>query len=427
MNVREHAYNTILIFSALLILELISYFFYYLVYDEWFSYSDIQKKRTSIIYSKEESVTEVLQGKKEVIHPYLGFVYNPDGWKKKHGGMPISEFGFIDNKSPVQKRSENKLLVGIFGGSVAWWFQNIEAKNLIDEIGNIPKFAGKEIVLVPVALGGYKQPQQLMALSYLTSLGAEFDVIINIDGYNEVALVNYKSTVFPFYPRSWELRMVNTPSKEIQSSIGYIEYLKDWRARVARFSYSKPYSLSVTLNTTWSLYDRYLVNTLNTERIELDQKRDKRNRDYYHLFEVKGPSYNYNNREKLYADIAYVWVNSSLAMRNLAEANGADYFHFLQPNQYYPGSKQLNEEELKKAFDENFPHKSSVEMGYPQLIEASGRLLSSGENYHDLSMIFKDVSETAYVDTCCHLTELGNEIMRENILEVLTSHYNKED
>lgn len=36
--------------------------------------------------------------------------------------------------------------------------------------------------------GGWKQPQQLLALNYFLSLGQRFDVIVNLDGFNEIAL-----------------------------------------------------------------------------------------------------------------------------------------------------------------------------------------------------------------------------------------------
>ncbi|MGV2341075.1 MAG UNVERIFIED_CONTAM: hypothetical protein LVR18_46165 [Planctomycetaceae bacterium] len=39
-----------------------------------------------------------------------------------------------------------------------------------------------------LALPGYKQPQQLMALNYVLSLGGEFDAVLNIDGFNDGAL-----------------------------------------------------------------------------------------------------------------------------------------------------------------------------------------------------------------------------------------------
>ena len=59
------------------------------------------------------------------------------------------------------------------------------------------------------SLGGYKQPQQLLTLAYYISLGAEFDTVINIDGFNEVALPpihNIPKNIYPFYPVGHYLR-----------------------------------------------------------------------------------------------------------------------------------------------------------------------------------------------------------------------------
>ena len=35
---------------------------------------------------------------------------------------------------------------------------------------------------------GYKQPQQLLVPTYFLSIGQVFDLVVNIDGFNEVAL-----------------------------------------------------------------------------------------------------------------------------------------------------------------------------------------------------------------------------------------------
>ena len=56
----------------------------------------------------------------------------------------------------------------------------------IQELKSHPRFANQEIVLLNTAVGGYKQPQPLMVVSYLLALGAHFDAVINIDGFNDV-------------------------------------------------------------------------------------------------------------------------------------------------------------------------------------------------------------------------------------------------
>ena len=61
-----------------------------------------------------------------------------------------------------------------------------ETPAFVDAIRAIPRFAGKQIWVVSFALGGYKQPQQLMVLAYYLSLGQPLDVVVNVDGFNEI-------------------------------------------------------------------------------------------------------------------------------------------------------------------------------------------------------------------------------------------------
>ena len=51
-----------------------------------------------------------------------------------------------------------------------------------------PAFRGRDIVPLCFSHEGYKQPQQLLILSYFLSIGQAFDVVVNIDGFNEVAI-----------------------------------------------------------------------------------------------------------------------------------------------------------------------------------------------------------------------------------------------
>ena len=60
------------------------------------------------------------------------------------------------------------------------------------------------------ALPGSKQPQQFLAYSFLMSLGAEFDLIVNIDGFNEMTLALSEAKakgLHPAYPRGWEIML----------------------------------------------------------------------------------------------------------------------------------------------------------------------------------------------------------------------------
>ncbi len=84
--------------------------------------------------------------------------------------------------------------------------------------------------VVTLGIAGYKQPQQLLALAYFLSLGAEYDLIINLDGYNDIVLPitdNYSFGVNPFFPRAWNLRISRQPCKKILTVIGEVRYLRD--------------------------------------------------------------------------------------------------------------------------------------------------------------------------------------------------------
>ena len=78
--------------------------------------------------------------------------------------------------------------VVITGSSVATDLYLRSAAVLRTELRKSPAAGRPRSQILCLALGGMKQPQQLLALEYFLSLGASFDVVINLDGFNEIAL-----------------------------------------------------------------------------------------------------------------------------------------------------------------------------------------------------------------------------------------------
>jgi hypothetical protein len=377
----------------------------------------------------------------QVIHPYLGFVYNPEYNNPEYkieertkysrndevqsSNIPISEYGFVDKSGPFHTKSNDRVILGIFGGSVAFWFSVQGIDSLINELRKSPMLSDKEIVVVRVAMGGYKQPQQLIALSYLLSLGAQFDIIINIDGFNEVALPpaeNIPKNVFPFYPRNWFMMVQGLPDPVIQYTLGEITYIRSRRSKWAMLFSKTPFRYSVTLNLIWKFYDHNLAMAISRNELILQSYKPKEN-----SYVATGPSYDYQSNSNMFKDLAYVWKRSSIQMHRLCKANGIRYFHFLQPNQYIAGSKIMREEELKQAFLDGHPYKKGVEGGYPYLIKAGKELVNEGLNFYDLTMIFSDIVEPIYVDTCCHFNKEGNEILGTFIGQAIVQDIEKEN
>jgi hypothetical protein len=90
---------------------------------------------------------------------------------------------------------------------------------------------------------------------------------------------------------------------------------------------------------------------------------------------------------------------------------GIEYYDFLQPNQYLPGSKPMSELERSLTVEPTYPAKTAVETGYPMLITAGRELAAQGVRFHDLTGIFAQITQPTYRDNCCHLNPTGNELL----------------
>ncbi|MEM6795508.1 MAG: hypothetical protein AAF725_16135, partial [Acidobacteriota bacterium] len=124
-------------------------------------------------------------------------------------------------------------------------------------------------------------------------------------------------------------------------------------------------------------------------------------------FRILGPQEEFADDEELLSSLVELWSAASLQMHQLCSARGIRYYHFLQPNQYLPGSKELTLAERREAFHEGQPWAPLVPVAYPKLASAGADLEAQGVRFEDMSMLFSDVSETLYIDTCCHLNSDG--------------------
>ena len=392
-----------------LLVECAAFIAFYAMERQTFSWSNIrdaQLARTQEPYptklrrlARERGLVE-----REVIHPYLGYVTNPDA------ADGVSELGFWGSDDPLQARSQGTVQIGLFGGSLAHLLSAELSHTLTRELGQLPRFRGKEVVLRSFAVGGYKQPQQLMALNYLLSLGAEFDLVINIDGFNEVALhssENGRHAVFPSYPRAWYLRAADLPDPVVRSLRGQRDYLRGRRRSWATTLAKAPYRYSILAGFVWRWRDNTLTATIEEARqLILDHEPSEVS------YLATGPRLALES-EHVYEELARVWHRSSLQMSRLCDANGVAYFHFLQPNQYVPNSKKLSSEERESAYSPDHPYRLGVVEGYPILEHEGIALVEAGVHFRDLTQIFSQVEDTLYNDDCCHVNEAGSKLLSE--------------
>jgi hypothetical protein len=420
---RTYILTAIITFLVLLIVEFMAYVFYVSQNSSYnFNKYEMQiEKATGQSGKNDLSLVDL----ELALHPYLGYTMNPEFSginKSKPGGMNTSDYGFLDNFSPIHNREPNEILIGITGGSVAAWFF-IETREVLESyLRKSPKFKDKKITFINMALGGWKQPQQLLSLTYLLSLGANFDMIINIDGFNDLVMpiyFNLKKSVFPYYPTNWYVFSSMPNPGFVDPLITEVNSMANERKLIADFMKNSFLSENILARVIWLNYDRY-------REYQANKLRDKYNyqTSLQTTWITTGTKYEPAKDEKSeYKAMASYWARSSEQMRFLADSNNIKYYHFLQPNQYVPGSKPLTEEELLKAFGEKSQYKVIVEDGYSALQQEGVRLKQMGENFYDLSYIFKDNHETLYLDECCHFNRTGLGIMAERIGDVLIDSY----
>jgi hypothetical protein len=345
-----------------------------------------------------------------IIHPYFGYVANPSK------GSNVNPYGFF-GPAPVATRGPDVALVAVFGGSVANQLVKVGGDVLRQQLAADGAFRGRRIELIDLALGGYKQPQQLLVLATLLALGAQFDAVINLDGFNEIdgAKDNLQDGVNPFYPYTWNLHARQALDSSAAVHVANADAIRARRAALRTWFARWPVAHSVFLLTLWDMLDQRQEAALRAETAALHEAVAGQGL----TLQQSGPPVSFPDDESMYVEYAEVWARSSLAMAQLCAGFGIRYVHFLQPNQYLPGSKRLTDEERAAAYDPEVAETQRVETAYP-LLSARGReLRAQGVRFIDLTMLFRDEGRSVYGDTCCHLNRLGNELMATEIARAL--------
>ena len=354
-----------------------------------------------------------------ILHPYFGWVYDADSdpgetfFESDH--FPVNDFGFPDDGSSLVEKSEDEISIAILGGSFAQEMSLSASDQLVETLQTVPQFAGRNINVVRLAMSGYKQPQQLIIINYFFAIGAKYDYVINLDGFNEAALPviqNLTQDIHYSYPRNWHARMKDVVEPEKTSISFRLLSIRAARQNLARDILNAPWNFSALAQLIWKFRDDRLQNELVSLSGDLVKERLEEGR----AFLSGGPDQEFASEMERYSAMADLWMRSSQQLKAICDLNGAEYFHFLQPNQYVPNSKPLSAEELESNYGPpDFGTRIVVEECYPLLQERSQKLLDEDIRFTDLTQIFADETQTLYRDKCCHVNPTGYEIVAKAI------------
>ncbi len=324
-------------------------------------------------------------------HPYFGY----ESSTTRESEQILSEVG------------DDDFVIGILGGSVAGGFGKYAIGNPshFESLREaIPTFGRKNLRIVNLAIGGFKQPQQFFVAAYFMD---KLDLVINIDGLNDAT----PSHLLPIYPLEFPQLSAQFYGRASQGgvypSIG----------RTARWVYKNitraPLSWKLPGLSRSSLYFIcwYNLRNLLYRVVKASESAYYANEFGSHQSEALRKT---SPKEFIQKRIA-IWKKYTTLEDDLVrKRTGKPVLFFLQPNQYLKNSKPFSEHEKQVAVDP-----SRIESTHEMMIllkAAAQDLRRSEVPIFDLTGIFSDTVETVYKDDCCHLNDLGNQIMADAVV-----------
>ena len=375
------------------------------------------------------------------LHPYFGPVHRggipveiPASMQDAANGAPASDkpagfatnnFGFATpHDFPYTKKDPREFVIGIFGGSVGVWFCQLGAPRLTALLQERPFLRDRTIVPLCFSHEGYKQPQQAVLLTYFLSIGQQFDLVINVDGFNEVALsrLNQERGFDPSMPSAMHLEGLRalidggtmTPAR-LRSLAAIDSDRQRLDALAQRLNGAR-------LAVVYVVLERYY--RVVEARVQAEQARfaalpaAPAGSSALHVT----PPLTHERPEQFFESVAQMWVRTSMLMQDALQRQGATYVHVLQPNQYAT-ARRFNDAEAKAALNQASPFKPGAEQGYPALHAALAALPPEPDRPHifDATRVFDAEAAPVYVDDCCHYTRRGNELLADFVANAVLS------
>lgn len=324
--------------------------------------------------------------------------------------LATNNFGFVSPYNyPIDKR-DNEFVIGVFGGSVSVWFCQVGVERLLANLQQHAFFKGKTLVPLCMAHEGYKQPQQALVLAYFLSIGQTFDLVINIDGLNEVALsaINNEQRLDISMPSATHfIPLINLIDKGslTPARLESLAAIARYRTRLDGVTERLNRNRSAAIDAALGGYRAWLISRYDHEVRTLDGLPSAS--PSQSLIGAIPPTAD-RSGDDLFEEIAHNWAQASLLMQSMLAARNVPYVHVLQPNQYHRTARTFTAQEATVAISEESGFKSGVEPGYPALLaEAVAQKLAARANFFDATRLFDEEPAPVYIDNCCHYTRTG--------------------
>ncbi len=360
----------------------------------------VSKSHYRTVYEKDPQLKLLTWTERYSPHPYFGY-------ESSH--LREAEKILLEDRT-------NEFVIGILGGSVASGLANYAQRNpdhfeTLSEV--LPPLVDKKLRIVNLALGGGKQPQQFFIAAYFRE---KLDLIINLDGWNDTQ----SSHFLPIYPLDFPTLSSRFYERAGQGgAYGVV-------GRSARSLYTSLTRLPTQIPDL-SRSSFYFLSWSASRNVLYRLIRHCESRYYAKEFgDHQSKSLRTSSPTEIMAKRIIIWKKYTILQNKLVrDVIDIPIVFFLQPNQYLKNSKPFSDEEKRIAFNQR-----SIEINHKRMMHlkaAAREVRDEAIPMFDLSGIYTDTEETVYIDTCCHVNELGNRIMADAIVSHLNRHFAKND
>ena len=323
--------------------------------------------------------------------------------------VATNNYGFLSpHDFPFAAPGTQPFVVGVFGGSVAQWFALQGAVTLARELRGVAAMRDREIFVLNLGTGGYKQPQQLLALNYFMALGQRFDFVINLDGFNEIALARHNIAAgiavgMPSVEHMGPLARLAplSPGGDDSDAVAELARLKRKSAELASSATRQPLALGYVIDT---LRLRRATFAIAETTAQLAATPPPAARSLVALTPL-APSVVGSGD----AAVA-LWSASSRQMHDLLHSRGIPFLQVVQPNQYF-GGHRFGVAEAARAVREDSPYRAHVQNGSPRRRAALPARRGGGVAVLDATTLFDAEPAAVYADDCCHYNQYGNDLL----------------
>jgi hypothetical protein len=311
-------------------------------------------------------------------------------FERYHRYHPFLSYDSLDIRQSLSEVREKKRTgstrIAVLGGSFANIFANYlrgpEGSRVLSSL--IKKTGLRDLEVYNLATGAYRQPQQLIAT---VLFGQDFDFFLSVEGYNELR----RGGGIRCLPPSWNMM-----------SLRYMKGRHPIYKKLASFYKS----LFLTMNETRKLG----LSVLDLLFYWLNHPIYQSTHAYYekHLDSIGGEC---REKERDDMDVVDLWMEAIIKQHAVTQGLQKPLVTVFQPNQYNPGSKVWSPDE-KKSFLGGGERMRHIQRIYPLAVQRFNELSKESPRMSmvDMTNVFRAESQTIYIDKCCHINDVGNEI-----------------